>query len=46
MKEERSCGREDDRRALFTIYINMLAVSSEVSIQGRYDLTVHTQPMI
>ena len=35
-KEGRSHWWEDNRRALFTIYINMWAVSLDVSIQRRY----------
>ena len=35
-KEGRSHGWEDNRCALFTIYINMWAVSLDVSIQRRY----------
>ena len=44
-KDGRSRGWEDNRRALFTISINMLTVSSDVSIQWRHwqPLSVHLE---
>ena len=35
-KEGRSHGREDNSRALVTIYINMLTLSSDVSMPRRH----------